>query len=149
MSWLLAALHLLGLAIGLPSIRARGRALRRPLDREGLKRVFAADAWWGVAAGVWIVTGLLRAFGPFEKGADYYLHNHLFFTKIGLLVVILVLEVVPMITFIRWRARAARGEPVDTGRASILARISDVQLLLVLGMLIAATGMARGHGVLH
>lgn len=148
-TWLLAALHLLGLAIGLPSIWARGRALRQPLDRDGLKRVFAADAWWGVAAGVWIVTGLLRAFGPFEKGAGYYLHNHLFFTKVGLLLVILMLEVAPMTTFIRWRMRAARGEAVDTARAPVLARISDLQLLLVLLMLIAATGMARGHGVIH
>ena len=135
--------------MGLPSIWARGRALRRPLDRDGLARVFAADAWWGAAAGVWIVTGLLRAFGPFEKGAGYYLHNHLFFTKMGLLLVILALEVVPMITLIRWRMRAARGEVVDTTGARGLARISDVQLLLVLLMLIAATGMARGHGVLH
>jgi len=148
-SWILAALHLMGLAIGLPAVWARGRALRRPLDAEGLKAVFRADAWWGIAFGVWVVTGLLRAFGPFEKGAAYYMHNHLFFTKIGLLAVILALEIAPMVALIRWRMRAGRGEPVDTRRAPAFARISDVQLLLVLGMVVAATGMARGHGMLR
>ena len=147
-TWILAALHLLGLAIGLPAIYARGRALRRPLDADGLKRVFAADTWWGMAAGIWIATGLLRAFGPFEKGADYYMHNHLFVAKMGLLVLILLLEIAPMTALIRWRIQLRRSETVDTRRASTFAVISDVQLLLVLAMLIAATGMARGHGVL-
>lgn len=148
-SWILATLHLLGLALGLPAVWARARALRRPLDAEGLKAVFRADTWWGIAAGVWIVTGLLRAFGPFDKGGAYYMDNHLFFAKMGLLAVVLLLEIAPMVALIRWRMRAARDEPVDTRRAPAFARISDVQLLLVLGMLIAATGMARGHGMMR
>jgi putative membrane protein len=149
MSWVLAILHLLGLGIGLPAIWARGRALRRPLDPDGLKRVFAADTWWGIAAGIWILTGLVRAFGPFEKGADYYLHNHLFLAKMGLLAVILLLELSPMIALVGWRIRLKRGDAIDTRRAPAFARISDIQLLLVLGMLVAATGMARGHGVMR
>jgi putative membrane protein len=148
-SWILAVLHLLGLAIGLPAVWARARALRRPLDAGGLRAVFRADTWWGIAAGVWIVTGLVRAFGPFEKGAAYYMHNHLFFSKMGLLAVVLALEIAPMLALIRWRMRARKGEPVDTRRATAFARISDVQLLLVLGMLVAASGMARGHGMLR
>jgi putative membrane protein len=62
---------------------------------------------------------------------------------------VLVLEIAPMVALIRWRIRLRRGEDPDTRRARTFARISDVQLLLVLGMLIAATAMARGHGVLR
>jgi putative membrane protein len=37
---------------------------------------------------LWIGTGLVRAFGGYEKGAFYYLHNHLFWAKMGLLAAI-------------------------------------------------------------
>ena len=106
--WLLAAVHLIGLGIGLGAVWARARALRGELNQAGLRRVFAADGWWGIAALLWIVTGLIRAFSSVEKGASYYLHNHLFLGKMGLLVLILVLEIYPMTTLIKWRTRARR-----------------------------------------
>ena len=51
---LFATLHLLGLGVGLGAVWARARALRGPLDAQGLGRVFYADSWWGVAAAIWI-----------------------------------------------------------------------------------------------
>jgi putative membrane protein len=146
--WLLAALHLLGLGIGLGAVYARSRALRGVLDGPGFRRVFLADSWWGVAAGLWIVTGLVRAFGGFEKGTDYYLQNHLFLTKMGLLVLILVLEIGPMVRLIVWRRSLAQGIMPDTSSASRYARVSMIQAVLVLLMVAAATGMARGFGVM-
>ena len=142
--WLLAALHLLALGIGLGAVWARGRALAGELDQSGLRRVFYADNLWGLAALLWITTGLVRAFGGFEKGTSYYVHSHLFWTKMGLLVVILALELSPMLTLIRWRSAARRGERPDTGSAPRLARISFVQAALVVAMVLAATAMARG-----
>jgi len=144
--WTLAALHLLALGIGLGAVWARGRALRGPLDTTGLRRAFSADTWWGIAAALWIGTGLLRAFGGFEKGSAYYLHNHLFQAKMGLLATILVLELSPMITLIQWRRQMARGQQPDTHAAARLARISFLQAVLVVLMVLAATGMARGNG---
>jgi uncharacterized membrane protein len=66
-SAIVAALHYLALAIGLPAIFLRGRALKGPLDDAGLRRLFAADAAWGVAAALWVATGLLRAFGSSRR----------------------------------------------------------------------------------
>ena len=145
--WLLAAFHLLALGVGLGAVWARGRALQAPLDVSGLRRVFYADTWWGVAAFLWIGTGLVRAFGGFEKGSFYYLHNYLFWAKLGLLAAILVLEVDPMVALIRWRAAVARGAVPDTRAASRFARTSFVQAVLVVLMVLAATAMARGYGV--
>jgi putative membrane protein len=145
--WLFAALHLLGLGIGLGAVWARARALRGPLDAVGLRRVFYADGWWGVAAAIWIGTGLVRVIGGLEKGMDYYLQNHVFWGKMALLLVILVLEVPPMVTLIRWRVLLARGETPDTRPAGRFARISYVQAILVLLMVLAATAMARGIGI--
>ena len=145
--WLLAAFHLLGLGVGLGAVWARGRAFQAQLDVLGLRRVFHADAWWGIAAIVWIGTGLVRAFGGFEKGSFYYLHNHVFWAKMGLLAAILALEVGPMIALIRWRVAVARGSVPDTRAATRFARISFVQAVLVVLMVLAATAMARGYGV--
>lgn len=143
---LLAAVHLLGLGIGLGAVFARARALRAELDRAGLRRALQADLWWGIAAAVWIVTGLIRAFGGIEKGTTYYLHNHLFLAKMGLLGLILLLEIRPIVTLGRWRASLGRGEQPDTKPAAALARTSLVQLVLVVLMVFLATGMARGYG---
>ena len=52
-SWIFAALHLFALGIGLGAVWARARALSGPLDPNGLKRVFAADGWWGGAGCCW------------------------------------------------------------------------------------------------
>lgn len=144
--WLVASLHLLALAIGFGAIHGRSRALRRPLDDAGIGRVLSADTGWGVAGLLWLVTGLLRAFTPLEKGALYYLQNPLFHAKLGLFVLILLLEIAPMVTFIGWRMRRGRGESVDTSRAKTFAIISDIQTLFVLVILFLATAIARGFG---
>jgi putative membrane protein len=145
--WLFAALHLLALGIGLGAVWARGRALEGALDPSGLRRAFHGDTWWGIAAVLWIATGLVRAFGGLEKGTFYYLHNHVFWLKMVLLALIFLLELPPMVTLIRWRSAVARGEVPDTRLARRFARVSFVQAGLVVLMVLAATAMARGYGV--
>ena len=145
--WILAAVHLLALGIGLGAVWARGGALRAPLDVPGVRRVLYADTWWGIAAILWIGTGLVRAFGGFEKGTLYYTHNHNFWVKMGLVLSILLLEAIPVITFIKWRKSLARGEAVDAANATTLATTSFIQAALVGFMVLAATAMARGYGV--
>src|SRR2546422_1184797 len=49
-SAIVSALHVLALALGLPSIFFRGRALKGSLDGPGLHRLFTADTVWGIAA---------------------------------------------------------------------------------------------------
>jgi putative membrane protein len=144
--WIFAALHLLGLGIGLGAIWARGRALRGTLDPEGLRRVFYADTLWGAAALLWISTGLVRAFAGLEKGTTYYLASSAFWIKMSLLVLVLALEVWPMISLIRWRIQRGRSQPVDTRHAQRFAGISMLQAVLVIAMAFTAAAMARGLG---
>lgn len=141
-----SSLHLLALAIGLPAVFLRGRALKGQLDADGLRRLLAADNAWGVAAVLWIVTGLLRAFGGLEKGTDFYLRSPLFWTKMALFLLILLLEVRPMVTFIRWRIELGRGLPVDTAVACRLYTLNHIELALVVVMVFVAGMMARGIG---
>jgi putative membrane protein len=146
LSAIVSSLHLLALALGLPAVFLRGRALKGPLDADGLRRLLAADNVWGIAAVLWIVTGLLRAFGGLEKGADFYLHSPLFWTKMALFLVVLLLEIRPMATFIRWRMRLGRGEAIDTSAARALYTLNHVELAIVVVMAFVASLMARGVG---
>jgi putative membrane protein len=144
--WLFAALHLLALGIGLGAVWSRGRALQGTLDTRGLTRVFYADTWWGIAAILWIATGLVRAFGGLEKGSAYYVNNSFFRIKMTLLIIILLVEIMPMVGLIRWRIAVRRGVQPDTRAAGRFASISFIEAGLVILMVLAATAMARGYG---
>src|SRR5919199_167286 len=117
----LAWLHLLALGVGLGAVWVRAQSLRAPLDAAALRRAFVADSWWGVAAALWIVTGLWRLLAGTEKATSYYLSNHVFFAKMALLILVLVLEAWPMATLIRWRVAIGRGT-LDTAAAGTTAR---------------------------
>ena len=147
---LLAGSHLLALAIGLGGVWARARALARignTADATVLRPVFAADAYWGIAALLWLATGLARWLMGTEKSPGYYPANHFFLAKMGLFVAILLLELRPMVTLTRWRRLAARGPVPDTGSARALATISYLEAAIVVAMVFFASLMARGHGV--
>ena len=105
---------------------------------------------WGIAAGLWIATGLWRWLGATEKATGYYLANHFFLGKMGFLALILILEVVPMITLIRWRRALGSGQPAEAvhqgAAAKRIAIISHVQALIVVLMVFFAAAMARGYG---
>jgi putative membrane protein len=140
---ILAGTHLLALGIGLGAVWARARLLGASLDSVTLKRALVADSWWGVAAVLWLATGLWRLFAATEKSTLYYMNNHVFFAKMGLFVLVFLLELWPMITLIRWRSRALRP---DGATAKRIATISYIECVLVIAIVFAAVAMARGYG---
>jgi putative membrane protein len=147
----LAVLHLLALAIGMSSIDARTRALRRvQRSPDALRDVFIADAWWGAAGAIWIVTGLWRWLGGMEKTPAYYAGNHIFYAKMALLGVVLALEISPIVTISRWRLASRRGTLPPAEELALparrLARMSRAQSIVVIVMLVTAVLIARGYG---
>ena len=109
-----------------------------------------ADDAWGVAAGLWIVTGLVRAFAGLEKTPDFYLRNGFFWVKMILFLAVFVLEARPMVTFIGWRIAARRGGEKAAEAAVAVAplgtfvKINDAECVLVLSIPFVAALMARG-----
>jgi putative membrane protein len=155
----LAWLHLVALGIGLWAVLARGEALKaaaRELPAtDALGRAFKADTHWGVAAVLWLGTGLWRYLGSTEKSTDYYNSNHIFLTKMALFLVIIVIEIWPMMTLIRWRRALgsvgsaqtpAGGGVIDPEKARKIARISYIEGGIVTVMILTAVAMARGYG---
>src|SRR5215510_5992364 len=129
----LSALHVLTLALGAAAIFARGRALSRPLDDDGWKRLLAADNAWGIAALLWIATGLLRVFyGGKEPG--FYWRNGFFWVKLALFALIFALELAPMTTFIRVRVARAKGTALPRFPLEAYRRINAAELALVVAI---------------
>lgn len=143
---LLAATHYIALAIGFAGICLRLQALTSPKVGQSLKPLFLGDNLWGVAAIIWIVTGLLRAFAGFEKGSAFYLDSTGFWIKMGLFLGIFILELKPMLTFVRWRM-AKKTEVLSEDLALIknFAWASRIQVALTLVIPIVASFMARGR----
>ena len=143
--WLLATAHLLALGIGLGAVWARARALgSSPLDAPVLRRAFTADTWWGIAGFLWIATGLWRLLAGTEKPTGYYMGNHVFWTKMALLAGVIVLEVWVATRLTRWRIQLGRGEVPDLASAPAFSRVSYVQAVVVVLMVLAATAISRG-----
>ena len=111
--WLLASFHLLALGIGLGAIYVRARSLQAAANPAWVRRVLRADTWWGVAALLWLATGLPRLFLGHGKPTTYYVHNHVFWLKMALFLLIFLLELGPMMTFTGWR-RAFAAVPLRT-----------------------------------
>jgi putative membrane protein len=139
----LSAIHLLTLALGAGGIYLRGRALSRPLDEAGWDRLLAADNAWGIAAMLWIASGLGRVFfGGKEPG--FYWRNGFFWVKMALFGLVFVLELGPMMTFIRVRSARRRQTSPPSFPIDRYRRINSLELGLVVTIVFVAALMARG-----
>jgi putative membrane protein len=146
----LAGLHLLALSLGMMAVVLRGSALREAPTAGSLRRAFRLDTIWGIAAALWLVTGLWRLLGHVEKPTAYYFDNRWFLVKMGLFILIVLLEIGPMMTLIRWRKAfrggAAPASFVTQAAGKRFAIIGHIQATLALLMIFAAVAMARGYG---
>lgn len=118
---LLSAVHLLTLALGLGAVFLRGRALAGPLDEDGWHRLLTDDNIWGVAAGLWIVSGLGRVFYG-GKESSFYWRNGFFCV----------------------RSARRRGTALPRFSIDAYRRINSAEVVLVVTIVFVATLMARG-----
>ena len=90
------------------------------------------------------LVGRRAQLAAWRRGRPNYLSQPIFYAKMALLGTILLLEIWPMVTLIGWRILIHRGATVDTQPAQAFARISEIQAVLVVLMVFAATALARG-----
>lgn len=119
--------------------------LRKMLPADLLRRLRLVDRWYGIVAGLVIASGLGRLFFGL-KGAAFYAQNPVFWTKMGLFVVVALLSIPPTIAYIRWSSREAADGSVELDDREY-ARIRGLVLLQV-GIFVfiplCAVFMARG-----
>ncbi len=119
--------------------------LRSAMPPGQARRIQVLDRWYGIVAGLLVLSGLARLnFGL--KGAAFYVHNPVFWTKIGLFVLVGLISIAPTIAFIRWHARlASDGSLVlDAGEFRRIRGLLSLQVVLLLLIPLCAVFMARG-----
>ncbi len=145
MSTLLAFLHHLAAFTLVSAIAVEFALIRQKVTGGIARRILAADAVYGIAAGALLVAGLLRVF-YFEKGAAYYLSSHAFMTKLSVFIVVGVVSVIPTIEFLSWRKALRAGQAPQPSEAKIrlIRQILHAELIGVAIILLCAAIMARG-----
>ncbi len=118
---------------------------RRRMDVARLTTLRRVDTWYGITAALVVVSGILRvSFGV--KGAAFYLHNPIFWTKMGFFVAIALLSIPPTIHFIRLASRAdADGTvTVDQGGYRRMWTLLGVEIALLICIPFLAALLAAG-----
>ncbi len=147
MSAVFAFLHhlsafLLGACLFYEAVTFRG-----DISREDARRLRRVDVAYNVAATTVLVVGVLRVL-YFDRGAEFYLHNWLFQTKVALFAVLVLLSFYPTRQFLGWRLPLAE-ERAPVVPARVRARIQLVlylELAVAILIVLAAAMMSRGLG---
>jgi putative membrane protein len=144
---LLAILHHL-LAFGIAAAITAQLVLVRPgMQPPAVPLAAKYDIALGIMAMSLLAVGFLRVFFG-AKGADFYLHNHVFWSKVVLFASVGLLSIKPTRAFLRWR----KAQGADAGFAPEEVEIRAVRKTLMLEIHIfallplAAAAMARGIG---
>ncbi len=111
------------------------------------QRIQRADRIYGVSAILILIFGLLRVV-YFEKGADYYVSNTFFLLKIGLFIVVGLLSIYPTICYTRWNPELKLDIAPEISIQSVqkLRKIIHTEMVVILGILLCASLMAKGFG---
>ena len=117
------------------------------LSVEQARRIQRADLVLGIAAVLLLVFGFLRVI-YFEKGSDYYFGNAFFQTKLVLFVIAGIISLYPSAVFRRWSSELKQGiaPELDSDTLGRLKKIIHWELVLIGGILICASLMAKGIG---
>ena len=107
----LSSLHHLAVFALIGLLGAEFAVIRSDMTARDVKRLAALDIAYGITFAAILVIGLLRVFFGL-KGADFYLANVFFWTKVGAFLLAALLSVVPTIRFIlSGGARSPRTRP--------------------------------------
>ena len=112
------------------------------------KRIQLCDRWYGIFAGIVLIVGFLRVY-YFEKGHAFYTASPFFHAKLTLFVLVGLLSIYPTVRFIRWRPQTSKGQApvVSAQEYRRIINVLRAELLLLLGMALCASLMARAVGV--
>ena len=119
--------------------------LRAGAASVDVERIAAADAGFGIAAGIVLITGALRAvYGV--KGWAFYAHDPAFHVKVGLFVIVGLISIAPTLRFLRWRKARRQDASFRIPQAEWISvrRLVMIELHLIALIPFAAVIMSRG-----
>lgn len=121
---------------------------QRALTVGEARRLQRVDMWYGISSGVLLVAGLLRVF-LFEKGANFYAANPLFWVKMGLFALMGLLSIYPTIRYLKWSQslKENRSPEISEDEHKRIRLILNLEILGIVLILFAAPAMARAIGM--
>src|SRR6185295_19887429 len=142
-----AWLHLLAIGVGAGLLLTEYWLCRRMPDRIQVRLLGQVDMGYQLALIGSLATGLARAL-YYGQDVAYYLANRLFWLKIAIFFMIVLVAIAPTLQYIRWN-REARSAPtftplerdVERARASIALGLGLWLILPLIAILVA-----RGYG---
>ena len=139
--------HFLGMMMLMATLLAEHVTLQPQMTRLHIQRLAMIDLFYGIAAGLVFLTGLLR-FAYFGKGIHFYLGNPLFYVKVGMFLLVALISVYPTRRFLAWRKMLTQGDPpaLDPHTVTRLRIVIRLELGLLLVIPLLAVLMARGIG---
>jgi putative membrane protein len=96
-----AYLHYLSFMLAFGALVVESQTLKEDISLKDGWRMVTADAIYGLSAIIILITGVLRVM-YFGKGSDYYLSSPVFYTKVGIFVVVSLLSLYPTFSFLSW-----------------------------------------------
>jgi putative membrane protein len=144
---LTAYVHFLGMMMLMATLLAEHVTLQPQMTRVHIQRLAMIDLFYGIAAGIVFLSGLLR-FAYFGKGIHFYLGNPLFYVKVGMFLLVALISVYPTRRFLAWRKMLTQGDPpaLDPHTVTRLRIVIRLELGLLLVIPLLAVLMARGIG---
>ena len=119
--------------------------LRKSLSRDAVALLATIDRWYGIAAGLVVVSGVSLVFFGL-KGATYYVHSPVFWTKMALFACVAIVSIVPTVAFLRWRRRQGMNGSLvlDDGEYTRLRALLWAEIGVFVFIPLCAALMANG-----
>ncbi|HEY2475964.1 MAG TPA: DUF2214 family protein [Candidatus Cybelea sp.] len=119
--------------------------LKKSLSRQGVAQLQLLDRWYGIVAGLVIITGLALVFFG-AKGSAYYAHSSVFWVKMALFVGVALVSILPTVAYLGWNKRTATDGSIllVDGEYSRLRALLWIQIGLVALIPLCAALMANG-----
>jgi putative membrane protein len=146
--WALASLHHLAIFTLAAMIAAELAILMGIIEAKAIVRLASIDAGYGAAATAVVIFGVARVIWG-VKGYEYYLANHIFWTKMALFLIVGLLSIRPTFRYLAWR-RQLRADAAFRPAAPEVARMRAylwAEAAFFLAIPVAAAAMARGYGL--
>jgi putative membrane protein len=146
--WVLASLHHLAIFTLAATIAAELAILMGAIDAKAIVRLAKIDTGYGAAASAVVIFGIARVVWG-AKGYEYYVANHIFWTKMALFLIVGLLSIRPTFRYLAWR-RQLRADAAFRPAAPEVARMRSylwAEAAFFLAIPVAAAAMARGYGI--
>lgn len=105
-----AYLHYLSFMVAFGALVVESQNLSKDINLEAAWKVVIADAIYGLSAVTILITGVLRVI-YFGKGTDYYLSSPVFYTKVGIFILVSLLSLYPTFSFLSWIKNLRNNQP--------------------------------------